>query len=207
MIAAEEALLRLKEGNARFVSGDVASGSEHYRVRREQIVAGQEPFAIVVGCSDSRVPVEIVFDQGLGDLFVIRIAGNVISKTQLGSIEFSILKHGARLVVVLGHTGCGAISAALAAVENGAVPGSDNLRLLVDQIRPAVVRTFELERDCDAAGLVDRAGRENVRNAVEVIRTGSDIVRQFVENDGLVVVGAEYSLATGAVAFFDGESA
>ena len=137
MIAAEEALLRLQEGNARFVSGEIASGPENYRYRREQIVAGQEPFAIVVGCSDSRVPVEIVFDQGLGDLFVIRIAGNVISRTQLGSIEFSAMKHGARLVVVLGHTGCGAMKAAVAAVEAGAEPESDNLRVLVDQIRPA----------------------------------------------------------------------
>lgn len=207
MIAAEEALLRLQEGNARFVSGEIASGPEHYRYRREQIVLDQEPFAIVVGCSDSRVPVEIVFDQGLGDLFVIRIAGNVISRTQLGSIEFSAMKHGARLVVVLGHTGCGAMKAAVAAVEAGAEPESDNLRLLVDQIRPAVARASEFDCGCASGELVDRVGRENVRQAVEAIKDSSDIIRQLVEEDGLVITGAEYSLATGAVEFFDGDSA
>ena len=203
MIAAEEALLRLQEGNARFVSGEIASGPENYRYRREQIVAGQEPFAIVVGCSDSRVPVEIVFDQGLGDLFVIRIAGNVISRTQLGSIEFSAMKHGARLVVVLGHTGCGAMKAAVAAVEAGAEPESDNLRVLVDQIRPA----GEFDGGCASGERVDRVGRENVRQAVEAIKNSSDIIRRLVEEDGLVITGAEYSLATGAVEFFDGDSA
>ena len=207
MIAAEEALLRLQEGNARFVSGEIASGPEHYRYRREQIVLDQEPFAIVVGCSDSRVPVEIVFDQGLGDLFVIRIAGNVISRTQLGSIEFSAMKHGARLVVVLGHTGCGAMKAAVAAVEAGAEPESDNLRVLVDQIRPAVARAGEFDCGCASGELVDRVGRENVRQAVEAIKDSSDIIRQLVEEDGLVITGAEYSLATGAVEFFDGDSA
>lgn len=206
MIAADEALLRLREGNARFVSGDVDAGSQHYRVRREQIVAGQEPFAIVVGCSDSRVPVEIVFDQGLGDLFVIRIAGNVISKTQLGSIEFAALKYGTRLVVVLGHTGCGAMTAAAAAVQGGEDPGSDNLRQLVEQIRPAVMRAVELGGDSAPDLFVDRVGRENVHHSVEAIRTSSGVIRQLVEDDGLQVVGAEYSLATGAVAFLDGES-
>jgi carbonic anhydrase len=206
MIVAEEALLRLREGNARFVSGDVDAGIQHYRVRREQIVAGQEPFAIVVGCSDSRVPVEIVFDQGLGDLFVIRIAGNVISKTQLGSIEFAALKYGTRLVVVLGHTGCGAMTAAAAAVQGGEDPGSENLRQLVEQIRPAVMRAVELDGDSAPDELIDRVGRENVRYSVEAIRTGSDVIRRLAEDDGLQVVGAEYSLATGAVAFLDGES-
>ena len=207
MIAAEEALLRLQAGNARFVSGEMASGPEHFRYRREQIVTGQEPFAIVVGCSDSRVPVEIVFDQGLGDLFVIRIAGNVISRTQLGSIEFSAMKHGARLVVVLGHTGCGAMKAAVAAVEAGAEPESDNLRVLVDQIRPAVARAGEFDCGCASGERVDRVGRENVRQAVEAIKDSSDIIRRLVEEDGLVITGAEYSLATGVVEFFDGDSA
>ncbi len=206
MIAAEEALLRLQEGNARFVSGDVDSGSQHYRVRREQIVAGQEPFAIVIGCSDSRVPVEIVFDQGLGDLFVIRIAGNVISSTQLGSIEFAALKYGTRLVVVLGHTGCGAMTAAAAAADGCEEPQSDNLRLLLGQIRPAVMRAAGREGGCAPAAHVDRVGRENVRHSVEVIRTSSGVIRRLVEEDGLLVVGAEYSLATGAVAFLDRES-
>ena len=203
MIAPEDALQRLQEGNARFVSGDIASGSQHYRVSREQIVAAQEPFAIVVGCSDSRVPVEIVFDQGLGDLFVIRIAGNVVSKTQLGSIEFAALEYGTRLVVVLGHTGCGAMAAAAATVQGGKDPGSDNLRLLVEQVRPAVMRAVDVDGDVASAAFADRVGRENVRHSVEVIQTGSGVIRRLVEDDGLLVVGAEYSLATGSVAFFD----
>jgi len=205
MIAPEDALLRLQEGNARFVSGDIASGPQHYRVSREQIVAGQDPFAIVIGCSDSRVPVEIVFDQGLGDLFVIRIAGNVISKTQLGSIEFAAQSFGARLVVVLGHTGCGAVTAAYAAVEGGEEQESENFRVLLDQIRPAVKRAVERDGSCAFPALIDRVGRENVRLAVDEIRNSSGIIRRLVEDEGLMVVGAEYSLATGAVAFFDRE--
>lgn len=202
MISAQDAMRRLQEGNARFVSDNLDPGSGHHQVRRDQLLAGQEPFAIVVGCSDSRVPVEIVFDQGLGDLFVVRVAGNVVSKTQLGSIEFAATQFGARLVVVLGHSGCGAIQAALAAVEAGIEPGSDNLRLLIDEIRPAVRFALDGDGDHDTDALVDRAGRENVRRAADVIRSRSGIIRQLVEDDGLVVVGAQYSLATGAVDFF-----
>ena len=205
MIAPEDALQRLQEGNARFVSGDIASGPQHYRVSREQIVAGQHPFAIVIGCSDSRVPVEIVFDQGLGDLFVIRSAGNVISKTQLGSIEFAAQNFGARLVVVLGHTGCGAVTAAYAAVEGGEEQESENFRVLLDQIRPAVKRAIERDGSCAFPALIDRVGRENVRLAVDEIRSSSGIIRRLVDDEGLLVVGAEYSLATGAVAFFNQE--
>ena len=205
MIAPEDALLRLQEGNARFVSGYIASGPQHYRVSREQIVADQHPYAIVIGCSDSRVPVEIVFDQGLGDLFVIRIAGNVISKTQLGSIEFAAQNFGARLVVVLGHTGCGAVTAAYAAVEGGEEQESENFRVLLDQIRPAVKRAIERDGSCAFPALIDRVGRENVRLAVDEIRSSSGIIRRLVDDEGLLVVGAEYSLATGAVAFFNQE--
>ena len=205
MIAPEDALQRLQEGNARFVSGDIASGPQHYRVSREQIVADQHPYAIVIGCSDSRVPVEIVFDQGLGDLFVIRIAGNVISKTQLGSIEFAAQNFGARLVVVLGHTGCGAVTAAYAAVEGGEEQESENFRVLLDQIRPAVKRAIERDGSCAFPALIDRVGRENVRLAVDEIRNSSGIIRRLIDDEGLLVVGAEYSLATGAVAFFNQE--
>ena len=135
MMPAREALLRLREGNARFAAHDPERGLQHRWVPRERLVAGQDPFAIVVGCSDSRVPVEMVFDQGPGDLFVIRVAGNVISCTQMASIEFAAVNFDARLVVVLGHTGCGAINAALAAVQTGVEPEPENLRLLVDKIR------------------------------------------------------------------------
>ena len=201
MITAEVALQRLREGNARFVSGDIEPGSQHYMVRREQLAAGQEPFAIVVGCSDSRVPVEIVFDQGLGDLFVIRIAGNVISNTQLGSIEFAALKYGVRLVVVLGHTSCGAVEAAFATVQGDRQPESDNLRLIVDQIRPSAERAIAQGGTSSPAELVDLVGRENVRSAVNIIRNSRGIIQQLAQENGLMVVGAEYSLATGAVEF------
>ena len=201
MISAQDALRRLQEGNAHFVSGDVNHDAQHYRVRREQLVAGQEPFAIVVGCSDSRVPVETVFDQGLGDLFVIRIAGNVISHTQLGSIEFAATRFGARLVVVLGHTGCGAVEAAFATLQQGTEPGSENLRLLFDTIRPSVECALECAAGRDKDALLDLVGRENVRRSVDVIRNSPGILQRLVEHDGLVVAGAEYSLATGKVEF------
>jgi carbonic anhydrase len=202
MIAAEEALQRLKEGNAHFASGDVNHDAQHCRVRREQLVTGQDPIAIVVGCSDSRVPVEIVFDQWLGGLFVIRIAGNVISKTQLGSIEFAATRFGVRLVVVMGHTGCGAVEAAFATVQQGVEPRSDNLRLLVDTIRPSVGRVLERDAGRDKDALLDLVGRENVRRSVGVIRNSPGILQRLIEEEGLMVRGAEYSLKTGVVEFF-----
>ena len=201
MIAADEALQRLREGNARFVAGEVASHATDHRVRREQLTDGQAPFAIIVGCSDSRVPVEVVFDQGLGDLFVIRVAGNIVSSTQLGSIEFAAAELGARLVMVLGHTRCGAMAAALHAVRDGREPGSDSLRRIVDTIRPSAHRALAEAGRFSQDDLVDAIGRENVRHSVETIRRASGIIRQVVEDGGLEVVGAEYSLATGAVEF------
>lgn len=202
MITASEALQRLQEGNARFVSGDIDRDALKCSARREQLVAGQDPFAIVVGCSDSRVPVEIVFDQGLGDLFVIRVAGNVVSHTQLASIEFAAEQYGVQLIVVLGHTGCGAMAAAFAAMQSGNEPESDNLRLLVDKIRPAAERAVGGEQGRDAAALVNRLGRENVRQAVDVIRSDPGVLRRLADENRLLVVGAEYSLATGFVEFF-----
>lgn len=202
MITASEALQRLREGNARFVADDTVRNAQHYTVSRGQLVAGQDPFAIVVGCSDSRVPVEVVFDQGLGDLFVIRVAGNVVSHTQLASIEFAAERLGARLIVVLGHTGCGAMAVAFEAVQSGRVPRSDNLRLLIEMIRPAAERAIELDAGGDEAALLQRAGRENVRQSVDVIRNDPGIRRRLADDDQLVVVGAEYSLATGLVEFF-----
>jgi len=202
MIPAQEALLRLREGNARFAADEVEHAPHHYRVPRELLVAGQDPFAIVVGCSDSRVPVEIVFDQGLGELFVIRVAGNVISSTQMASIELAAVNLGVRLVVVLGHTGCGAMNAALVAVQTGKEPEPENLRLLLAKIRPSVERAVKLGSGRDSAEIAQLAGREHVRRAVEFIRSGSHCIRRLVENDGFMVVGAEYSLSTGLVEFF-----
>ena len=175
----------------------------HCRGSRKVILREhQEPFAIIVGCSDSRVPVEIVFDQGLGDLFVIRVAGNIVSHTQLGSIEFAAGYLGARLVVVLGHTNCGAMDAALEAVRRGTLPASENLRLMVDKIRPSAERALARGGNSSRAELVDLVGRENVRNTVDAIRNTPGIIRQFAEEGDLMVVGADYSLETGAVEFF-----
>lgn len=202
MIAANEALQRLREGNARYVSGDIERDARRDPARREQLLAGQDPFAIVVGCADSRVPVELVFDQGLGDLFVVRVAGNVVSQTQLASIEFAAEQLGARLVVVLGHTGCGAMAAAFAAVRSGSEPESDNLRMLVGKIRPAVERAIENGQGCDTTELVDRVSRENIRQSVDVIRNEPGVLRGLADEGRLVVVGAEYSLPTGVVEFF-----
>ena len=202
MIAAAEALQRLRAGNARFVAGEAAGQAMHHRQRREQFTGGQVPFAIIVGCSDSRVPVEVVFDQGLGDLFVIRVAGNIVSSTQLGSIEFAAVELGAPLVLVLGHTCCGAVAAALRAVEYDEEPGSENLRRIVDAIRPSVHRAMADAGDCRHDELVDAIGRENIRHSVDKIRNGSDIIRKLIEEDVFEVVGAEYSLASGAVEFY-----
>ena len=202
MTEADVALQRLVAGNARFVAGEIESDTQRHGARREELVEGQAPFAIILSCSDSRVPVEIIFDQGLGDLFVIRVAGNIASATQLGSIEFAARFFGARLVVVLGHTGCGAMAVSLDAVQNGDLPDSDNLRRIIDAVRPAVEDVVANASGSDHNELVDLIGRENVRRAVDRLRTGSGIIRQLAEEEGLRVVGAEYSLATGAVQFF-----
>jgi carbonic anhydrase len=202
VIAAEEALQRLQAGNARFVAGEVASRVGGHRGHGGQSDARQAPFAIIVGCSDSRVPVETVFDQGPGDLFVIRVAGNIVSSTQLGSIEFGAAELGARLVVVLGHTRCGAAAAALRAVQDGTEPGPDHLRRIVDRIRPAAGRALAAAPSLSEGELVDATGRENVRQSVATIPNDSGVIRQLVEDGDLEVVGAEYSLATGAVEFF-----
>jgi carbonic anhydrase len=200
MLPAREALERLREGNRRFVADlrSIAPSS----LRRRALTAGQEPFAIVLGCSDSRVPAEIVFDQGLGDLFVIRVAGNIVAPSQVGSVEFAAERFGTRLVVVLGHSNCGAILATLE--ELGRPPGSQsrNLRSIVDRIRPAVEPLLRTTRDDDE--LVREAVRANIRVAAGHLRHGSAVLEQLIQNDGLVVAGAEYSLETGVVEFFDG---
>ncbi len=202
MISAKEALELLREGNRRFVaetrSGDAAAGQS----RRREVAAGQEPFAIILGCSDSRVPAEIVFDQGLGDLFVIRVAGNIVAPSQIGSVEFAAARFGPRLVVVLGHSKCGAIVATLEELGRPTADQSRNLRSIVDRIRPPVEALFatELRRQPDA--LLDEAVRANIRASVDHLRHGSEILEQLIHNDGLIVVGAEYSLETGVVEFF-----
>jgi carbonic anhydrase len=171
---------------------------------RAALVAGQAPFAIVLGCSDSRVPAELVFDQGFGDLFVIRVAGNVVAPSQVGSVEFAAARFGTRLVLVMGHSQCGAVVATLEELEEGTANGSRNLRSITDRVRPSVEPLVRTAGTLDREVLLREAIRANVRASVEHLRRGSELLEKLIRNDGLVVVGAEYSLETGAVAFFDG---
>lgn len=204
MITALEALERLRQGNRRFVSDikgpDVFAG----HMRRRQLVAGQQPFAIILGCSDSRVPAEIIFDQGLGDLFVIRVAGNIVAPSQVGSVEFAAEQFGTRLVVVLGHTLCGAVQATLEQLERPTENRSPNLRSIVDFIRPSLEDLLGKKTENDPDALLARAVRANVRASADHLRHGSGILEALIQRDGLLVVGAEYSLETGDVDFFDG---
>ena len=203
MIGAQEALERLREGNRRFASGAAASYSYENFVRRTELADRQEPFAIILGCSDSRVPAEVVFDQGLGDLFVIRVAGNIVAPSQIGSVEFAASRFGTRLVVVLGHSGCGAISATLEEITGRANSQSRNLRSIVNRVRPSVEPLLSGDRVHDEETLIREAVRANVRASVNHLRHGSDLLEQLSESDGLMVIGAEYSLETGVVTFLD----
>ena len=167
-------------------------------------MAGQEPFAIVLGCSDSRVPAELIFDQGLGDLFVIRVAGNVVAPSQIGSVEFAAAQFGTRLVVVLGHSHCGAVMATLEELGQPKENRSRNIQTIVDRIRPSVAPLLERETDDDPESLLQAAIRANITVSANTLRHGSAILEQLIDADGLLVVGAEYSLETGVVDFFDG---
>ncbi|GAC1455167.1 MAG: carbonic anhydrase [Steroidobacteraceae bacterium] len=201
MISARTAFEALREGNRRFVSELGTTGASH--ARRRELPAGQEPFAIILGCSDARVPAEIVFDQGLGDLFVIRVAGNIVAPSQIGSVEFAAEAFRTRLVVVLGHSNCGAVQATLQQLARPWQEQSRNLSSIVDRIRPAVVGLLE-GPPRDATQLAALAVRANIRMAADHLRHGSAVLEQLINADGLVVVGAEYSLETGVVDFFDG---
>ena len=204
MIPASEALDRLREGNRRFVSGRSSSESVSGGARRREIADNQTPFAIVLGCSDSRVPAEIVFDQGLGDLFVIRVAGNIVAPSQVGSVEFAADRYGVRLVVVLGHSNCGAILATLEELGRPSQDQSKNLRSIVERIQPSIAPLFSARHGKSDDWLVRESGRANIRASVNHLRHGSDVLEQLIQTTGLMVVGAEYSLETGVVDFFDG---
>ena len=204
---ADEALARLKRGNERFASNVRDLAALAAQADRARLVDGQAPFAIVFGCSDSRVPAELVFDQGLGDLFVIRVAGNIVAPSLIGSVEFSARLHGVRLVVVLGHTGCGAIEATVDELEHPTVQRSPNLAAIVNRIRPTVQTLVDAGVGAnDHAALVHHATRANVRASVAQLRTGSPVLEELMAHDGLRIVGAEYSLESGVVDFFDEEA-
>jgi carbonic anhydrase len=204
MVSAREALARLREGNLRFASNLGESDPFLRHGRNTVLPTAQEPFAIILGCSDSRVPAEIVFDQGLGDLFVIRVAGNIVAPSQVGSVEFAAARFGTRLVVVLGHSQCGAIMATLEELQRPTENQSRNLAAIVDRVRPSVegLLATNLRHNLDA--LVKQAVRANIRASANHLRHGSPLLEQLIQDDGLLIVGAEYSLDTGVVEFFDG---
>ena len=207
MIPALDALTQLRDGNRRFVAERQTAGRESTGERRSEIADGQNPFAIILGCSDSRVPAELVFDQGLGDLFVIRVAGNIVAPSQIGSIEFAAERYHTRLVVVLGHSQCGAILATIEELHRPTENQSKNLASIVDRVRPAVMSLLGGELEQDPPELVRRAVRANIRASVDALRHGSEILEQLIQDHGLLIVGAEYSLETGIVDFFDGTPA
>jgi carbonic anhydrase len=202
MLSALDALERLREGNRRFATG-VRNDIPIHQGRRRELTAGQEPFAIILGCSDSRVPAEIVFDQGLGDLFVIRVAGNIVAPSQIGSVEFAAARYGTRLVVVLGHSSCGAVQATIDELQHPS-DQTRNLRSIVDRIRPAVEGLLHTDLVNQPAALMRKAVRTNIRVAASQLRHGSEVLERLIQDDELLVVGAEYSLETGLVDFFDG---
>jgi carbonic anhydrase len=201
-VSAHEALIRLRDGNLRFAS-DVRGSAFLGHTRRIELTAGQQPFAIILGCSDSRVPAEMVFDQGLGDLFVIRVAGNIVAPSQVGSVEFAAERYGARLVVVLGHTQCGAILATIEELQGQSQNDSHNLRAIVERVRPSVEGLLATELRHDPDALVKQAVRANVRASVSHLRHGSRVLEQLIAEGRLLVVGAEYALETGVVEFLE----
>src|SRR4051794_15222480 len=202
MLSGIDALAQLREGNRRFV----ANHTRHAPVtdaHRADLVTGQEPFAIILGCSDSRVPAELVFDQGFGDLFVIRVAGNIVAPSQVGSVEFAASKFSTRLVVVLGHSQCGAVTAALDELQGLSTTQSKNLRSIVDRVRPSLETLVEISGANDREALIEEGVRANVRASANHLRHGSELLEKLIRSDGLMVVGAVYSLETGKVEFFD----
>ncbi|HVR43950.1 MAG TPA: carbonic anhydrase [Thermoanaerobaculia bacterium] len=203
MESAREGLERLREGNLRFAASVRGADAIPMHLRRAELAGGQSPFAIILGCSDSRVPAEIVFDQGLGDLFVIRVAGNIVAPSQVGSVEFAAERFGTRLVVVLGHSTCGAILATLDELRSPGGKQSRNLRSIVDRIRPSVEGLFATDLRDDPEALVRAAVRANIRASVDHLRHGSEVLERLIAHDGLLVAGAEYSLESGLVEVFD----
>ena len=204
MIPAAEALERLRDGNSRFAADASTHAGIGFRTRRLETAPNQEPFAVILGCADSRVPAEIVFDQGLGDLFVIRVAGNIVAPSQIGSVEFAAERTGARLVVVLGHSRCGAILATLEELARPSKEQSRGLRSIVERVRPAIEPILLSQITPTDEALIRRAVRANVTASVGHLRHGSEILERLIQTDGLVIVGAEYCLETGVVEFFDG---
>lgn len=197
-----QALERLREGNQRFAKNLRSVESLVSHMRRGDLVNRQDPFAVILGCSDSRAPAEIVFDQGLGDLFVIRVAGNIVASSQVGSVEFAAERFGTKLVVVLGHTGCGAIAAAIDACHDR-LSVSQAQMSIVNRVRPSVQALLETELANDRKQLSLAAVRANVRASANHLRNGSPSLEDL-QQKGLLIVGAVYDIESGEVDFFDG---
>lgn len=204
MVSGREALDRLREGNARFASNVRGPDTIVSHTKRPELPSDQEPLAIILGCSDARVPAELIFDQGLGDLFVIRVAGNIVAPSLVGSVEFAASQFGTRLVVVLGHSKCGAVTATLDELQRPTENQSRNLQSIVDRIRPSVEGLLASGLKADRDAIIEQAVRLNIRSSADHLRHGSEILEQLIREEGLLVVGAEYSLETGEVDFFDG---
>ncbi len=202
-IPASEALAQLRAGNQRFASGNPTPHLDY--VKRAELLSGQSPKAVIIGCSDSRVPAEIVFDQSLGDLFVIRVAGNIVAPSQIGSVEFAVEQFGTQLVVVLGHSHCGAIKAAIDSMRDPDTQHSRNMRSIVDRITPAIANVILDDQSHSPEGLVALAVRANISYSVSQLRHGSSILEEFVQDSGMQIIGAEYSLESGIVTFIDGQ--
>jgi carbonic anhydrase len=205
MITAREALDRLREGNQRFVSNQLEAGASGNHGHSAALAAGPEPLAIILGCSDARVPAELVFDQGFGDLFVIRVAGNIVSPSQIGSVEFAAGRYGTRLVVVMGHSQCGAVLSTFEELSGRATSQSRNLQSIVNRVRPSMETVLAAAgSDADPESVIADTVRANVRASANHLRHGSELLERLIREGTLTVVGAEYSLETGVVTFFDG---
>lgn len=207
MVSAQKALECLKEGNSRFTLGLCQRDTPLSHLNRAEMVKDQVPFAIILGCSDSRVPVEIVFDQGLGDLFVIRVAGNIVAPSQVASAEFAALRFDTRLIVVLGHSRCGAVQATLEDLRKMDESQSRSRNSIIDRVRPSVEPLLRTELRHDADALLQSAVRANIAASVSDLRRGSVLLEKMIRNEGLLIVGAEYSIETGQVEFFDNAEA
>lgn len=198
----EEGIRRLLEGNRRFLEQRAVEGARVFRP--ELAEQGQRPFAVVLGCSDSRTPVEILFDQGFGDLFVVRLAGHVVAPSVVGSIEFAVEQFGTRLVVVMGHTRCGAIAASVKALRSGDDPESRNLRAITDRIAPNLRGYLRAASGRPEEEVLRESMRLNVQASCDNLRHASRLLEDLVSAGRVQVVGAEYELETGRVNLLDG---
>lgn len=201
MTSAQEAIKLLKEGNQRFVANKRQidpHGDDH--------AVDENPIAIVLGCSDHRAPPDIVFDRGLGDLFVIRVAGNIVTPTQLGTIEFAAQTFGPRLIVVMGHSRCGAIQATIQTRHKNATPGSPNLDSIIKRMLPAIDAHLDSETDPTDLDFIRQVTHTNVFNSIRDLRAHSQIIADLMDNDNLLIVGAYYDMVSGRVEFIEQES-